>query len=212
MAYEGPYQNPAEAISGTSTPDRVMSPQTMAALGFGSWLLGEGLQYYGNRQGAQAMEQEARRQAAEQEQFGAMRHARIMDQIGRFSPAEGPALGQVALQRRMGAINPAMAAAGRRLGLGGADVAHAKSAIMPMQRVAASGDRAAIQASRQGPMDARMAQELDALEAQREMAAANYGARTTLAGGRGEAYRTGGMMLSGAGIPLIGMAMGQRGT
>lgn len=192
---------------GPPLPDGSPGMTPTAGLSLAAMLGGGLLDYYGQRQGAKAMQSEAERQAAEQEAMSIRRHQMLMEELGRFDPQAQQALSTGALLRSQRATGPALAAGGKALGLSGDAVRSAGRSILPMQR---------LQATRQGGMDAdRMQRErmqtlgvdLGALDDEQQMLAALYPMRNQVAGQKGAGYRLAGGLLSGAGTAGVNLAM-----
>ena len=215
--YRSPYSGnfgEIQTAEGTQTLDAAdqpggMSPGAMAGIGMGSMLLGNVFDYLGQRQGAKAMVSEAQRQAQEQEAFSQQRYNTIMGTLAQHNPAQGQGLGQVALQRRMGALKPALAAGGRALGVSQPGQASVAAGMMPQQAVAAQGEGQRVRAGREGQLQAQLGGNLQTQDAQRQMAGSLYDQRLAMAGQAGEGYRMIGRGLQ-MGMPLVGLAMGRR--
>lgn len=206
----GPRRTEVPA-SATQEGGAGMSPGMMAGIGGGAYLLGTGLEYLGQRQGARAMQDEAERQAAEQAAFSQQRHLRLMGELARMQPGERGALGQASLQRRMAATTPALQAGGSALGLNAAQIAGVGAAAMPQQRILAQREAGGILQDRSGQRLAAMGADMGQIRDQQQMAAQLYAQQSALAGAKGEGWRMLGRGLQ-SGLPMVGAAMGQPAT
>lgn len=186
-----------------------MSGGTMAALGGTAMLGGALLDYYGQRQGAKAAEQEALRQAAEQEGMLQARHAAYMQALGRADPAQGGGVAGQQANLRMRAAAPAMAAGGKVLGLSGGQVASVGRALLPSQITGGQQAARGVMQQRRGENATQLSNEQGDLDAAMQGAAALYPMRNEIAKMKGAEYRTGGQMLGAAGMPLLVAGMSQ---
>jgi hypothetical protein len=190
-------------LPGAASPG--MSP--LAGAGLLAMLGGGILDYMGQRRGAQSMQDEAERQAAEQEALSIQRHGMLTKELGRFDPQSQQAFTTGALLRSQAATRPALSAGGKALGLSGSSVASAGRSLLPMQR---------LQATQQGgrDVDRQMAErmrtlgiDMSGIDDEQQMLAALYPMRNQIAGQAGAGYRLAGGMLSGVGAPAVNLAM-----
>jgi hypothetical protein len=200
-----------DAAPGTAAtqPTNTMSP--LAVAGLVSMLGGGLLDYFGQQQGARAMEREAKRQAAEQEAYAAQYHQRLADALGRVNPQAAPAYTTGALLRAQAATHPAIQAGGAALGLSPDATVSAERALLPAHRLAAV-QTAEQDANREhAELMRQLGVDLAGIDEERQMRASLYPMRSQIAAQRGAGYRLAGSMLSGAGMPAITMAMARPG-
>lgn len=195
------------ASGATSNPSSGMSGGAMAGIGAGAYLLGAGLNYMGERQGARSMQDEAERQAAEQAAFARQRHQNLIAALGRYDPNAQPAVAGAQTNARMNAATPALAAGGKALGVSTQPVG---AGLLAGQRLAGQSAAAGIEGGRQQQSMRRLDTENANVDASSQMAQQTYGAQSAAAGQSGAASRLAGSTIQSVGMPLMVMGMNQK--
>lgn len=183
-----------------------MSPGAQAAMG-GIAMLGGGLlNYYGQRRGAESMEDEASRQAELQTQFTQARRQSLVDALARYNPATRQTAAGVDTTQRMQAANPALAAGGKALGVSAGAVGQP---LLATQRLAGQRAGGVADAREMGKNLTRMGLEQGQIDDGAQFTAQLAGQSIANKGAEGAQYRLAGEMLQGAGMPLLANAMAQ---
>lgn len=105
---------------------------------------------------------------------------------------------------------PALAAGGQALGLGAGSRARVGRALLPAQRLAATRSGQASATRRTGENIAGLTRDNAALNESAGLSAALYPMRTSAAGNKGAMLRTGGDLMTGAGMNLAVASMNQK--
>ena len=174
----------------------------MPAFALGSYLLGTGLDLYGQHQGAKSMERTAQRQLAEQEAFNQERQALLQAELARRQASPMGLAQSAGATARLGgalrAVNPTARAGGKALGINAAGVDAARTSLLPALRVGAQRDAAAARTQRDRTAMTQLGGDLGGVDLRRREAASLYDAQDELAGMRGQTARlAGGLMRLG---------------
>jgi hypothetical protein len=187
-----------------------MSGGQMASLGAVAHLLGAGLNYMGQSQGAKAMQREAERQAQIQADIARQKHLAVIESLGRYDPNAQGVLAGMQARRGMQAAAPAIAAGGAALGLQGGQTVPVGAGIMTGQRVAGQRAAAEIQGQRTAQNLQRLAATERGINESGQLAGQLADASVTNAGNKGSALRLAGEITQGVGMPLMVMGMNQK--
>lgn len=176
----------------------------------GALALGGGLlNYYGQTQGAKAMQEEADRQAAEQQAFSQARYGQVQAALDRQDPSAAGVGATVSAARQSAATAPALAAGSTALGLGGGSRASVGQALLPMQRMSALQEGRGGADRHTSQNLGRLRQDTGRIDDASRLAQGVYASQLGAAGSKGAAFRTGGELMQGAGMATMVAAMNQ---
>ena len=185
----------------------------LPAFALGSYLLGTGLDAYGQYQGAKAMERAAQRQLAEQEAFNAERNALIQAELARRAGSPAGLSQSAGATTRLGgnlrALRPAARSAGRALGVNAAGVDTSVTGLLPALRIGAQRDATGLRAGRDQRAMTQLGIDTGEISQRQREAESIYGTEDELAGVRGQTSRMAGGLLKFGGSTGINFLMNQ---
>lgn len=171
----------------------------MPGLALGGYLLGTGLDLYGQHQGAKSMEKAAQRQLAEKIAFMQERNALAEAELARRTASPAGLSQSAGATARIGStlrpVSTAAKAGGKALGVNAAGVNAARTNLLPQLQLAAHRGAASDRSARDQRYMTQLGMDMGDVSRRADEAAYTYGAEDDLAGMSGQSARLAGGLL-----------------